>query len=71
MSATCRPADQFCTIGEAARLLGVSPFRARRIVERGAVTTRQLPGSVLEVSREDIERIAREAVIPAGAAVGA
>lgn len=64
---TSESRPEWLRIGEAARILGVSPDTVRRMGERGLLTMMSVPGSNTRYARADVERVAQEALRPAGA----
>jgi hypothetical protein len=60
------PADRnWISLNEAARRLEVSPPVVRRLVDRGALTCRELPGCHPRVSVPDLTRLVSEHTRPA------
>lgn len=65
MSATAAPA--YVSVPAAARRLGLSADRFRRLVKEGRVTALQLPGCHPAIPATELDRIVREFTIPARA----
>lgn len=60
--------DRWMTFPEAARRIGITPFKVRSFALRGVLVTEVSAGRTV-ISRESVERLARElARKPAGAA---
>jgi len=59
---------EWVTQREAAEILGVSAQVMKTVVRAGGVAVRKLPGARTQLSRADVERLARESVRPAGPA---
>ena len=56
---TCMDQSEL-TVEEAARVLGYHPGHIRRLILAGRVTARRIGRRTLVISREDVERLARE-----------
>jgi hypothetical protein len=58
--------SDFISTAEARRLLGMSTHDRRiyKLMERGAIRYRKLPGLRAELLRADVERLAREHPLP-------
>ena len=58
---------KFISTSSAAERLGITLDQLGRLVKRGALTRRKLPGLRAQILEADVERLAAESVIPATA----
>jgi excisionase family DNA binding protein len=58
-------AERWLSVRAAANRLGIPPYTMRRLVRRGIVKTRRLPGMRPLVSEADVDRLARVHTAPA------
>lgn len=68
-TANCNTDEEFLTAAEAIALTGWSRTRLFRVVAGNYIAVWQLPGSRRRYSRNDLLRVAREAIRPATASL--
>jgi hypothetical protein len=61
-------AERWISVRAASDRLGIPAHAMRRLVRRGIITTRRLPGMRPLVSEADVDRLARESTQPPEAA---
>ena len=60
MEPTLPTQDEFLTVGDAARVVGLSPSRIRQLVDGGELPAARTRGGIRLISRSAVERLAAE-----------
>ncbi len=57
----------FMSTVEARAVLGLNPDQLQRLLKKGLITVRRIPGARPQLLRADVERVAEESIEPATA----